>query len=128
DRTLLLTELSTNQARNYFAVASNLFGVATSTVATVTVPFPPQLTLNLMNQVADSGNDLELQVSAQGAAPLSFTWTFRGRILAGQTASKLALTNVQPSQSGVYNVRASNGDGSAVSTMSLTVFPPPGNL
>ena len=81
-----------------------------------------------LQQVADLGATVTFHVSALGSKPINYQWHFNGFNLVddpntgGATLSKLFLTNVQPAQSGIYNVTVMTGGGRVISTNSpLTV-------
>src|SRR5262249_46945724 len=108
-------------AGRYFVVASNLFGRATSSVATVTITVPPELIAGLTNQVVDAGADVILVVTPQGSAPLAFTWDHNGAPIAGANGPTLLLPRVQLNQAGAYGVTVANAFGSLHTSMGLAV-------
>jgi hypothetical protein len=112
----------------YFAIASNAFGMATSSVANVIVRVPPQFRAPVSNLVADTGTDLQWTFAVQGAGPMAYSWSFQGTALPGATSATLLITNLQPRQSGVYSLTASNLFGTASLSAFLKVFPRPGDL
>ena len=107
---LNITALQTNDAGNYWLVASNEVGVVTGAVATLTVVVPPQFALQPTNQAWISGSTGSLTVMATGTEPLSYQW-YRGATqladdarLSGTTSSTLSVSNVQISDAGSYTV------------------------
>ncbi|MGA3267624.1 MAG: protease pro-enzyme activation domain-containing protein, partial [Verrucomicrobiota bacterium] len=91
---LTLTAVTTNNAGNYSLVATNLFGSATSSVASLTVVLPPAITVALTNQTIQCGSNAISSVTASGTSPLAYQWSLDGVTLAGATNSSLLLTNV----------------------------------
>ncbi|HKQ40436.1 MAG TPA: lamin tail domain-containing protein [Verrucomicrobiae bacterium] len=82
-------------------------------------PAPPART-------SPAGENITYNVTADGTEPLSFQWRFNGRVLSGATQSTLLLSNVQPANSGEYNVLVLNPAGSALSaSVQLNVTTPP---
>jgi uncharacterized repeat protein (TIGR03803 family) len=78
---------------------------------------------------AIAGTNVTYNVTASGAAPLSYQWQFNGVNINGAIGPTLTLTNVNLSNSGSYTVVVSNAYGSATSApVALTVVlpPPPG--
>jgi hypothetical protein len=70
--------------------------------------------------------DLELNVTVEGLAPIQYQWLFNGKLLPGATNALLRLTNLQPEQGGSYRVVVFNDGGAATSQeMVLTVRVPP---
>ncbi|HZR18272.1 MAG TPA: immunoglobulin domain-containing protein [Verrucomicrobiae bacterium] len=121
-----LTGVQTNQAGNYCVVVTNSAGAVTSSVATLTVLVPPAITLQPASQSVVLGSNVTFQAAASGSAPLNYQWFFGGAVIPGQTGTALGLTNVQTAQAGNYQFVASNGAGSATSTVAqLTVLIPP---
>lgn len=70
---------------------------------------PANILAQPQSQTVDRGATVNLQVVAQGIAPLSYQWFFNGTTpLAGATTSSLTLADVQVSQAGIYSVIVSN--------------------
>lgn len=124
NRQLVLNPVALSSGGQYFVIASNVFGTATSTVAQVTINQAPILTQGLSNNVVDIGNQVTLAVTAIGGGTLAYSWQFNGVALAGAGPS-LTLSNIQQSQSGYYCVTISNSYGSIASTGRVSVFGPP---
>ena len=107
----------------YRAVATNVWGSATSAVATLTV-VDPLLTASPTSQSAQRGQTVTFNVSVTGTQPLAYQWRHDGALLPGGTASSLVLTNVQWADVGAYDVIATNNFGSvtsAVATLAVNV-------
>lgn len=121
NRQLVLNPVTLSSAGQYFVLASNLFGAATSTVVQVTVNQAPLLSQGLSNVVADVGNTVPLSVSANGTGTLTYSWQLNGAAIAGN-GETLTLSNVQPSQAGYYRVTVANQYGSISSTGQVSVF------
>jgi hypothetical protein len=122
-RQITLESITLASAGAYYVIASNIFGVATSLVARVTVNQPPIFELSLSNQVVDAGATVTLAVSARGNAPLLYSWQFNGEAMA-QTNATVIVTNIQPAQAGYYRVTASNSYGELSSTGRVSVLGP----
>jgi hypothetical protein len=65
-------------AGTYQVVVTNLYGMVTSSVATLTVLFPPSLTQQPVAQTAVVGSTLTLSVGLSGTAPLTCRWRLNG--------------------------------------------------
>jgi alpha-tubulin suppressor-like RCC1 family protein len=120
---LWLGPISTNNQGDYFVVASNLYGSATSDVAHVLLNPPIALTQTLTNIVTDEGNTAVFTAAATGTSSVGYSWSFNYLPLTN-TSATLTLSNVTPAESGFYSVTASNLAGSLSSTGRLSVYPP----
>jgi hypothetical protein len=86
----------------------------------------PSIVTQPQSQSIIAGNNVTFTVVANGVAPLGYQWRFEGNPIPGATSPTLALTNVQPSQSGDYSVVIFNTAGSIASAIAhLTVRRPP---
>lgn len=124
---LTLTNLTFRDGGPYVLIASNEAGVTSSRVAQLTVYRPPTLTGALTNSIIDSGGSVVLSVQVLGSPNLIYTWHLNGQPLVGST-STLAVTNIQPSQSGYYSVTVTNAFGSVSSTGRVSVLAPVSTL
>jgi hypothetical protein len=116
--------ISNAQATNsgtYTVVVSNPFGSVTSAVATVTVVFPPSITLQPTNQTLAAGTSLTLSVLADGTAPLAYEWLDSFGAIPGETNSSLILNPALTNYTGNYSVIVSNAYG-VVTSQVATVF------
>ncbi len=88
-------------------------------------PTGPTILTQPTNETVSVGQTAVFTVVAEGTAPLKYQWLFDGiHILAGATNSSLSLSNVQPNEAGLYDVRVSNAVGSTNSVaVTLTVTP-----
>ena len=118
--TLGLSNLNTSAAGNYFAVVTASGGSATSSVATLTVLWPPTITVPPSAQTVQCASNAAFSVTATGAPPLDYQWSLDGAPIAGATDTSLSLTNVHlPSHTAAVVV--TNLYGSATSAVVLTV-------
>ena len=88
---------------------------------------PPTITQNPVGGTRLVGDAFTLSASALGDIPLSFQWLQNGSPILGATNSTLIFTSLAASNSGSYEVVASNPGGSATSAPPavLTVLDPP---
>jgi autotransporter-associated beta strand protein len=86
---------------------------------------PPTVTITPQTDTAYTGQSSTFTALAGGAAPFSYQWQFNGVNLTGATNVALPLTNLQPTNSGLYTVVLTNANGSATGTATLTVLTPP---
>src|SRR5712692_1227285 len=112
---LNVTNAQPTNAGNYRVIITNLFGSATSAVATLTVLVPPSITQQPQSQTVPEGTNVSFTVIAAGTLPLTYQWFFNGAVLSGQTNTMLAIPNVQAANAGSYTVVASNQAGAVTS-------------
>ena len=79
-------------------------------------PAAPFITQQPTNQTTTAGANVRFDIAATSPSPLSYQWHFNNTSLSGETSSKLTLTNVQPSQMGVYSVEVTNAAGWTLSS------------
>lgn len=121
-----LYNVSPSEAGAYTIIATNAYGSITSKVATLTVRIPPSISLQPASQGATAGSNVTFSVRATGEEPLSYQWLADGTNIAGATSPDLILTGIGASDAGDYNVRVSNGVGTAYSSWArLSVYFPP---
>ena len=94
---------------------TNASGSATSSVATLTVLFPPVITQQPQSRAAVLGGTAQFSVEVSGNTNLTYQWQHETTNLVSQTNAVLSLTNVQTSDFGGYQVLVTNSDGSATS-------------
>ena len=112
-------------AGGYSVLITNLAGAITSSVATLTVNVPPEITAHPASQSVKTGTNATFSVIASGTAPLAYQWKFNNADIAGETNTSLTLNIVVWSDAGDYTVTVTNAAGSAFSTpATLTVLPP----
>ena len=114
--TLTLINVQVRQAGNYAVLVTNVYGSATSIVATLSVAISPVIASQPKNQFVPLGCDATFNVCARGTKPLSYQWWKDGLALSGQTNMSLTLTNVQTSDFGSYSVVVTNDFGSVTSS------------
>ncbi len=126
--TLTITNLLKADAGNYQVVITNLFGSATSQVASLTV-IDPVVTVPPASQTKFAGAFASFEVSAAGTSPLSWQWQKDGVALSdgvkitGSRANSLTVTNLLKADAGNYQVVVTNLFGSVTSQVaSLSVI------
>jgi|GEM_PF-1028287 len=133
-----LTGITTNNAGDYFVTVSNVAGVVTSSVATVTILNPPAIVTDLLSTNVAATSNFTLSVEASGGL-LSYNW-YNGTNLLGTGTSDavitngstivsnntVTVTNSQTTDSGSYYVVVTNAVGSVTSSVVdvLVVNPP----
>jgi hypothetical protein len=98
-------------AGNYDLVVTNLYGAATSGVASVTVIAVPTITRDLTGAtgtVYSGANFSQWSVAASGGLPLHYYWHKNGTTSVGADSPTLMLSNVAVGDAGNYSVTVSN--------------------
>jgi hypothetical protein len=117
---LLASYVSTTNAANYFVVVSNSMGVVTSSVASLSVLFPPKLTSQPANVATNPGATVFFNASATGSQPLNYQWFFISggatNLLGSSQTNVLKLDNVSTNDAGSYQLVVTNPVGSVTST------------
>ncbi len=68
----------------------------------------PSVVTHPVNRAVDTGTNVTLQITASGAAPLRFQWRLNGANLFSATNISITLNNVQPTNTGNYDVVETN--------------------
>jgi hypothetical protein len=119
--TYLILGASLSEAGNYSVIVTNLYGSATSSVATVTVVVPPGMIEQPTNVTVAAGNIVNLSVLASGTEPLSYQWLNSSGPITNATNSLYTLSSAQTNNGDGYYVVVSNAYGVATSAVA-TVF------
>src|SRR6185436_13109310 len=84
---------------------------------------PPSIATQPVDQSAEcSSGTANFSVSAQGSAPLSYSWRFGGTAMVGASASTLTINNPTTANAGQYDVVITNTYGSVTSAVAtLTI-------
>ena len=120
---LVISNVQTNDAAtNYLVIVTNIAGVVTSSVVTLTVIVAPEIIVQPTNQAVVAGSPVTLAVTAVGMVPLSYQWQVNGTNLvdagniSGSATGTLTITNAQTTNSGTYSVTVTNLAGSVTSS------------
>ena len=126
---LSLPALQSSDAGNYFVVASNSVGMATSLVATVEVIVqPPVLYGGPASATLLPGESHLLRSFVYGSEPLALQWWHNGQPVPDATNTTLALDSFSAAQAGEYFLTASNEAAVASGRVALVSLAPGGPL
>ncbi|MFM8470119.1 MAG: S8 family serine peptidase [Limisphaerales bacterium] len=137
-----ITGAQLGQSGSYDVIVGNNLASVFSSNAVLTVIPPFSISPQPLGRSALVGTNVSFSVGAVGlgafTGPFTYQWTFNGTALAGQTATNLAFTNLQLTNSGSYACVVGSPLGSLTSSPALlsvfnpfTVSPPtfqPGGL
>jgi hypothetical protein len=131
---LTVSGIQASDAGDYRMIVTNACGAVTSSVATLTVLFPPGIVASPANQRVLEGHSATFSVTAAGTEPLFYHWQKEGLDLSesdrlsGVTNATLTISNLQFSDAGAYRAVVSNAYGaatSAVATLTVATNLPP---
>jgi len=121
DSTLIVPNVSAASEGAYTVVVRNIAGSVTSEPATLRVNSRPRVTQQPQSQTVIAGGTAAFSVAAEGTAPLSYQWKFKGADIAGATGATLTLQNVQATDAGTYHAVVSNASGPVFSEAALLI-------
>lgn len=127
--TLTLTNPNNNTGitNNYSLVVANGQGSSTSapTAVSINPASPPTFSSSLIQPPILFLNDsLSLSSGVSGTPPIAFQWKLNGISIPGATNATLTYQELQPGQSGIYTLVASNAFGLATNgPINVTVEP-----
>ena len=125
---LTLASVQLTNGGVYSVTVADYYGSVTSSNALLTVlTYPPVITSQPTNETVNVGGIAAFSVTATGTPPLAYQWNFNGTNLVGATGSVLTLTNVQPTNAGIYCVTVTNLYGSVTSSnavLTVVILPP----
>ena len=97
-------------------MVTNAYGSTNSSIATLTVLFPPVIVQQPQNRATVTGGSAQFSVGTTGSNPLTYQWQHPGAELVDGTNRALNLTNIQGGCFGEYRVVVSNLGGSTTSS------------
>ncbi|MDB6059225.1 MAG: Immunoglobulin I-set domain protein, partial [Verrucomicrobiales bacterium] len=122
--TLTIAPIAASDAGTYTATATNAFGAATSSPATLTVLTPPAVTKQPVGRSVPAGLPTAFTVGATGSAPLSYQWHFNGADIPGATTTSYTVASVTADTLGSYSVTVTNSAGTTNSVSAALTFGP----
>jgi len=103
--TITITNFSSNQAGQYYVIASNNYGYSKSPIINLDLPI---VLLNSPQSISTtSGNSITFSAQASGTTP-SYQWYFNNNAINGANSSTYTIQNTNASNIGTYYVVISN--------------------
>ena len=114
----------TNNAGSYSLFVSNQLNTATTRAALLTVSNTPvSIITQPVNQVAVEGKPVTFTVGVSGTPLIQYQWFFGSNSISGATNASYTITSSLPTNSGAYQVTASNPASTTNSSVvNLTVL------
>jgi sugar lactone lactonase YvrE len=84
--TLNLNAITTNNVGGYFVVITNIYGSITSSVATLSIAYPPSISQQPQNQTVSAGSSANFNITAVGTSPFGYQWWMTGGLQSNATA------------------------------------------
>jgi len=113
--TLTVSNVGPASLGSYWVVVSNSYGSVTSSVANITLLYPPSVAAPPLSQSLALRGTTTLSVTAAGTPPFTYQWTLAGTNLPAATNSTLVISNFSLGQVGSYAVAVSSPYGSVTS-------------
>lgn len=124
---IILQTLTNTPPRTFTQIVFTTIALALAAVPPAKgVPVIQSVYPPVINELA--GDHVAFQVSASGTGTLAYQWYQSNNLLAGQTGSFLVLTNIQPANSGQYEVTVVDDSGTYVTnsaTLNVSATPLP---
>lgn len=126
ENTLLIDPVVVGSLGTYHVVVGNNFGSVHSGDALLSEKrLAPDIVWSTGDVAFLIGQNATLGVRASGSEAMSYIWTKDGESLAGQNQSSLSLPSVTAAAKGVYVCTVTNDEGSASSSMVVSVVSSP---
>ena len=125
---LTITNAAVTDLGNYFVrVTSPLNGSVDSSLATLSFPIPPLVTVPPIDATVNLGQAVSFAVTATGDTPLRYQWFFNEVILPGETNRTFAIARTKAIHAAGYRVVITNLYGATTSTVAMLTVNLPAN-
>ncbi len=117
-----VTNAQPANAGSYTVIVTNAYGTVPSSVATLIVNVPANITAQPQSQTVTQNQNATFSVTAAGTGILAYQWQFNNAVISGATTTSYTVTNAQTTNVGSYSVIVTNNYGSVTSSVvALTV-------
>ncbi len=124
-QSLVLADITVDDAGEYSVTVTNACGFAESDGATLTVNTAVVITQQPVSQELCEKELVEFSVQVSGTEPFGYQWYKDGEEIVGATESTYSIASITPADAGSYQVKVSNPcsvDGVYSDPATLTVF------
>jgi hypothetical protein len=122
--TLTIPNVSSANTGDYFAVVTNVFGAATSSVTHVYVDArPPSISALNYNPEVEAGSQITIHATVDGLPYPNLQWQFNGNDIPGGTNFILFIERAELTNAGTYTLIASNAFGTLSRSLMISVLP-----
>lgn len=122
NNTYTISAASTSDAGNYYCIATNSCGSATSNAIPLMVNSAPSVTVQPQSLVKCESQSAIFNIQSSGSSPITYQWYKGGVSISGATSSSHLISPVSTSDAANYYCKATNSCGTATSTSAaLTV-------
>lgn len=85
---------------------------------------PPLINTPLAGQIVKMGDQVEFNIAATNAGPLTYQWLFNGKVIPGVVGTKHTIVAAALTHGGAYAVKITGSGGTVTSTADLVVVDP----
>lgn len=110
--TYTVTGATINSAGTYMVKLTNPDGAVSSQGASLTVIAPPTIITQPIDLVVNRGQAASFTAAVSSQAAVTFQWYYNSAVITGATSATLALSNIQLTQQGSYQLTVNNSAGS----------------
>jgi parallel beta-helix repeat protein len=119
---LSLNSLTTNDAGNYYCIATNTCGSDQSNNSQLTVNTPPEITSVSQDATKCAGSSVTFSVSASGTNPITYQWYGKSSKINNAKNNSYTINSTDTTVAGYYYCIAKNSCGTDQSSnISLTI-------
>jgi hypothetical protein len=112
--TLVINPTQSTAAGKYYCIVSNGLKAVQSNTVTLTIYFPPVITVQPVSQLVLAHQMILLTVTVTGTPPFHYQWYFKGKamvnggVVEGVTSRNLIITYANQNRAGGYKVSITN--------------------
>jgi hypothetical protein len=110
-----LSSATTGDAASYSVAVTNSYGSVTSNTASLAVHTLPTITTQPVSQSSELGGNTSFNVTAVGAATLTYQWKKGNADISGATSANYSIINIVADDAAAYSVVVSNSQGDVTS-------------
>jgi hypothetical protein len=111
-----ISSVTAGDAGNYSVAVTNVYGSVTSSPATLTVIWPPTITMQPMNQTTGAGGIVTFTIQVSAYPAPTYQWRLNGTNISGATGSSYTIPSASYADAGYYDVVVANTAGTNVSS------------